>query len=254
MASRAPTFSPPRALLTLDGRSRTVFAVACTARSRDLSHAVLTPREAAARMVDEARRGPVALVLGPEKYGLKGQDVNRCSVIATVPANPEYSSLNLAAAVQLFAYELRLAAERIEALPRSYPPAARGSKCSRAPRADHDRRRLRPASCGLFWRAACSRAPAWAREVNILRGIWPPRGYSAGKRVHWETGTSTQQAAHRCWTPSAKTSVAFSTATPLRAPLKSLPVAGFPRLCHRLHRLWGGVAVAGAFPVAHRAG
>jgi tRNA/rRNA methyltransferase len=49
-------------------------------------------------------------VLGPEKFGLTVQEVNRCSVIATVPANPDYSSLNLAAAVQLFAYEIRLAA------------------------------------------------------------------------------------------------------------------------------------------------
>ena len=88
----------------------TVFAVASTARNRDLSHPVLTPREAAARMIDESRHGPVALVMGAEKYGLTVEEVNRCSVIACIPANPEYSSLNLAAAVQLLAYELRMAA------------------------------------------------------------------------------------------------------------------------------------------------
>jgi tRNA/rRNA methyltransferase len=102
----------------------TVFAAASTARSRDRSHAALTPREAAARLVEEADRGPVALVMGPEKFGLTVAEVNRCSVITTVPANPEYSSLNLAAAVQLFAYEVRLAAEKIERLPQQTFPAA----------------------------------------------------------------------------------------------------------------------------------
>src|SRR5215210_5002806 len=95
----------------------TVFAAACTARNRDLSHAVLTAREVAERLVREAARGPVALVFRPEKSGLTVEEVNRCSVIAMVPANPLYSSLNLAAAVQLFAYELRLAAEPGAILP-----------------------------------------------------------------------------------------------------------------------------------------
>jgi tRNA/rRNA methyltransferase len=89
-----------------------------------MSHPVLTPREAAARIVEEAQRGPVALVLGPEKFGLTVQEVNRCSVIATVPANPDYSSLNLAAAVQLFAYEIRLAALSAQPLPQQTFEAA----------------------------------------------------------------------------------------------------------------------------------
>lgn len=101
----------------------TVFAVASTARNRDLSHPVLTPRAAAARMIEEARHGPVALVMGAEKYGLTVEEVNRCSVIATVPANPEYASLNLAAAVQLFAYELRLAALEPPPMQQHFAPA-----------------------------------------------------------------------------------------------------------------------------------
>jgi len=112
LASRATDIlDAARVCATLDeALAGTVYAVASTARNRDMSHPVLTPREAAARIVEEAQRGPVALVFGPEKFGLTVQEVNRCSVIATVPANPEYSSLNLAAAVQLFAYEIRLAA------------------------------------------------------------------------------------------------------------------------------------------------
>jgi tRNA/rRNA methyltransferase len=110
-----------RVCTTLDeALAGTVYAAACTARNRDLSHAILTAREAGLRLVEEAARGPVALVFGPEKYGLTVEDVNRCSAIAMIPANPEYSSLNLGAAVQVFAYELRQAAEAMD----SYPPAA----------------------------------------------------------------------------------------------------------------------------------
>ncbi len=126
LASRATDIlAAARVCASLDeALAGTVYAVASTARNRDMSHPVLTPREAAARMVEEAQRGPVALVLGPEKFGLTVQEVNRCSVIATVPANPEYSSLNLAAAVQLFSYEIRLAALSAQPLPQQTFEAA----------------------------------------------------------------------------------------------------------------------------------
>ncbi len=95
----------------------TVFAVACTARSRDLSHPVLTARETGARLVREAAQGPVALVFGPEQTGLTGREVSRCGAIGMIPANPDYTSLNLAAAVQIFAYEVRQAAEAVASYP-----------------------------------------------------------------------------------------------------------------------------------------
>jgi tRNA/rRNA methyltransferase len=126
LASRATDIlAAARVCATLDDAlAGTVYAVASTARNRDMSHPVLTPREAAARLIAETQRGPVALVLGAEKFGLTVQEVNRCSVIATVPANPEYSSLNLAAAVQLFAYEMRLAAQPLEHMPQQSFDAA----------------------------------------------------------------------------------------------------------------------------------
>ena len=95
----------------------TVFAVACTARSRDLSHSVLTARETGARLAREASQGPVALVFGPEQTGLTAQEVSRCGAIGMIPANPDYSSLNLAAAVQIFAYEVRQAVESVTSYP-----------------------------------------------------------------------------------------------------------------------------------------
>jgi len=126
LASRATDIlDAARVCATLDeALAGTVYAAASTARNRDMSHPVLTPREAAARIVEEAQRGPVALVMGPEKFGLTVPEVNRCSVIASIPANPDYSSLNLAAAVQLFAYEIRLAAEQVERLPQQTFEAA----------------------------------------------------------------------------------------------------------------------------------
>ena len=156
----------------------TVFAAACTARNRDLSHAVLTAREAGTRLLQEAARGPVALVFGPEKTGLTVEEVNRCSVIAMVPANPLYSSLNLAAAVQLFAYELRLAAEAPETLPQEiFDPAAYQDVERLFEHLEQtlydiefldpkNPKRLMQRLRRLFQRARLER-----EEVNILRGI-----------------------------------------------------------------------------------
>jgi tRNA/rRNA methyltransferase len=87
------------------------FAVACSARRRDVAVPGTTVREAAARVIEVARSQAVALVFGNESHGLTTDDVNKCRLLASIPANPRFSSLNLAAAVQVFAYELRVAAE-----------------------------------------------------------------------------------------------------------------------------------------------
>jgi tRNA/rRNA methyltransferase len=71
---------------------------------------MVAARAAAARMIEVARSHPVALVFGNEKYGLTAAEVGKCQLLATIPADPEFSSLNVAAAVQVLAYELRLAA------------------------------------------------------------------------------------------------------------------------------------------------
>lgn len=88
--------------------SGTVLAVAATARHRDLAHEVVDCREACRRLVGEAASGEVALVFGTERSGLTASEVSRCQSIAMIPTNWEYSSLNLAQAVQVFAYELRM--------------------------------------------------------------------------------------------------------------------------------------------------
>ncbi len=86
------------------------FAVALTARTRDLSHEMVPLREAAQRVALEAQHAQVALVFGNEVSGLSNAELDRCHLLATIPANPQYGSLNLAAAVQVSAYEVRMAA------------------------------------------------------------------------------------------------------------------------------------------------
>ncbi|MGE0012171.1 MAG: RNA methyltransferase [Azoarcus sp.] len=88
----------------------TVLAVAVTARRRELSLPRVTARAAAAEMVQWADRGELALVFGNETSGLSNDEVGLCAMPVTIPTNPDFSSLNLGAAVQLLSYELRMAA------------------------------------------------------------------------------------------------------------------------------------------------
>lgn len=90
----------------------TAFAVAMTARQREFGPPRLLPRMAAAqarKMLVADRAAEIAFVFGNERYGLPNDAVLRCSAVTHIPANPAYASLNLAQAVQLIAYEMRLA-------------------------------------------------------------------------------------------------------------------------------------------------
>src|SRR4249919_300947 len=87
---------------------RTVIAT--TARRRTVPMPELSPDAAARQLVDEAALGDVALVFGRERTVLENEELQLCHAAVCIPANPEYSSLNLAAAVQVLAYEVRMAA------------------------------------------------------------------------------------------------------------------------------------------------
>ena len=88
-----------------------VLAIGTSTRQRDLQTALLTPHEAACQALSEAQAGQVAFVFGNETFGLSKEELARCQALMTIPANPEYSSLNLGAAVQVMAYELRRTAQ-----------------------------------------------------------------------------------------------------------------------------------------------
>jgi len=84
------------------------FAAAVSARLREFSPPVLTPRQFAGHINGDRELRP-ALVFGNERFGLPNEVVEQCNVLINIPANPEYSSLNLAQAVQVLTYECRMA-------------------------------------------------------------------------------------------------------------------------------------------------
>lgn len=85
------------------------YAAAVTARLREFSPPVTAPRALAAHLAEDAGLR-AALVFGNERFGLPNEVVEKCNVLINIPANPDYSSLNLAQAVQVLAYECRVAA------------------------------------------------------------------------------------------------------------------------------------------------
>lgn len=82
-----------------------------SSRHRDMNIPLIDMRQAAQLIVNRITNDSrCAILFGREKYGLTNQEVQRCHYLIQFPANPQYPSLNLAAAVQLAAYELRMAA------------------------------------------------------------------------------------------------------------------------------------------------
>ena len=157
--------------------------VACsigfTARPREFAGRVVTAREAASLAVDSARAGrDAALVFGTEMSGLSNDDLAQCTAVATIPTSPAFASLNLAAAVQVAAYEARVVAhgDATWRAPRFAPAtsdaiealAAHAERTFVALRFLHPGmpRRLMPRLRRLFARSGLEK-----EEVNILRGI-----------------------------------------------------------------------------------
>lgn len=81
-----------------------------SARLRSLPMPVMDARAAARQAVSESATHETALLFGRERYGLTNEEMQRCNSLVNIPSNPEYSSLNIAQAVQIMGYELRLAA------------------------------------------------------------------------------------------------------------------------------------------------
>lgn len=163
------------------------LVMGCTARSRSVPMPELSPREAATQLHAASQDAPVALLFGRERTGLTNDELQLCRAAVHIPSVPEFSSLNLAASVQVLAYELRLAA--LEGLAHSTAATSPLDDERREPPATHSElegmfghlartldeiefhkgrspdtvmRRLRR----LFLRAAPDQ-----REVRIVRGI-----------------------------------------------------------------------------------
>lgn len=84
------------------------FAAAVSARLREYSPPVLTPRQFSTQLVAQPELH-AAVIFGNERFGLPNEVVEQCNVLINIPANPEYSSLNLSQAAQVVAYECRMA-------------------------------------------------------------------------------------------------------------------------------------------------
>jgi len=110
-AGASPILDSARVVETLDAAlSDAVLAIGLSARPRVFAGAVLPVRAAAHEALRLAQSGDVALVFGTEMSGLSNAELDRCQLVATIPANPDFTSLNLAAAVQIAAYEIYVAA------------------------------------------------------------------------------------------------------------------------------------------------
>ncbi len=86
-----------------------VFVVGASARLRSIPWPVIDPRECIQQLTGHAQTGQVALVFGREDRGLTNEELERCNALVHIPGNPEYLSLNIAAAVQILAYEIHMA-------------------------------------------------------------------------------------------------------------------------------------------------
>lgn len=89
---------------------RTVV-IGTTARARTAGRSYVRPAEAASMIADRLEDGRAAMVFGREDRGLSNEELDRCHAVAVIPTDPGYSSLNLAQAVLVMAYELYLAVE-----------------------------------------------------------------------------------------------------------------------------------------------
>ena len=104
------------------------WAVAATARPRRLEWGRLDPEEAGRELVRRAAAGPVAAVFGRESAGLANDEIDRCQAVLRIPTDPGFRSLNVAAAVQIAAYEIARAAARAET---AAPAEGADAGCSR---------------------------------------------------------------------------------------------------------------------------
>jgi TrmH family RNA methyltransferase len=155
------------------------LVVATTARERDPNIRVLDVRDGAAQMLAEAARGPVALLFGNERAGLTNDEIALANLLLRIPADPGYSSLNLAMAVQVVAYELYRARGAAVRAPERVVPRATADEMERlyahlAAVLDEVGFKDRTASGTHLMeriRRFFNRADLDQNEANIMRGI-----------------------------------------------------------------------------------
>jgi tRNA (cytidine32/uridine32-2'-O)-methyltransferase len=86
------------------------LVIGTSARERRIPWPLLTPRECGDRVWAESKKHQVAILFGREDRGLTNDELQKCHFHVHIPANPEYSSLNISCALQVIAYEIRMSA------------------------------------------------------------------------------------------------------------------------------------------------
>jgi tRNA/rRNA methyltransferase len=169
-----------RIVETLDEALDGVTHLCATAMiSRDFGPPTRTPREHLAPLGQQGGDGCIAFLFGSERFGMRNEDVYRCNVALTIPTDPKFGSLNLGAAIQVIAYEWRLALGGYEVREAISPSPAADAQAV-AGMLDHWERalveigfldpaapkKLMPRLQQLF-----NRAQPTQEEIHILRGI-----------------------------------------------------------------------------------
>ena len=85
------------------------LVVGTSARERRIPWPLMNPRECGVRVWQEAAEHDVAIIFGREDRGLTNEELHKCTYHVHIPSNPDYSSLNIASAVQVLCYEIRMA-------------------------------------------------------------------------------------------------------------------------------------------------
>ncbi|WP_423228554.1 RNA methyltransferase [Pseudaquabacterium inlustre] len=168
---------------TLDAALAGVTHACATAMTpRDFGPPTVAPRQHFATLADPAQPAPapaVAFVFGSERHGLANEDVWRCHTCLSIPTHPDYGSLNLAQAVQLIAYDWRMALGGFAVQPRT-PDAALAGADEVAGALAHWQRTLEaigfldpvaPKKLMPRLNQLLNRAQLTREEVHILRGI-----------------------------------------------------------------------------------
>jgi len=164
-------------------------AAALTARRRDLAAPSANLREAAEQLTQLAQNNQIAFVFGNETNGLSNEQVLQCNLLVHVPTNPDYCSLNLAAAVQLVCYELRMATGQtsFEDWPEAPKLATQDQVEGMLAHLQEtlvDIKYLNPATprrLMLRLRRLYQRASLEAEEIDLLRGIYTKTQKLLGK-------------------------------------------------------------------------
>lgn len=152
------------------------LVIGTTARPRSANWRVIDAREAAAELSAASAVRPAAVLFGGERNGLANEELERCQALVRIPCAAGYESLNLAQAVQVIAYEIRMARPEGESRPAAVPPATADEM--RALEAHFERVMCR---CGFMHEGNAGQLGARVRrliaraapddgEVRILRG------------------------------------------------------------------------------------